>query len=154
MWSVFFCKKWKRKTVKGYFTVEASLLLPMIFMIQLLLICLSIYDYDRCVMEQCAFEAAFRGSSNMLHSNEEAYQEAKEAADNLIENRVLACSKIDSIVKASATEICVIYEGTVNIPFMTWVSKIEVERKVPRSKQVRAIRIQEFGKELLQYGNQ
>ena len=105
-------------------------------------------------MEQCAYEAALQGSSNMFHANEDAYMAAKEAADKLIEGRVFAMDNIESTVKVSATEICVTYRGIVNIPFMTWIAQLETEKKLPRSNQVRAIRIQEFGKELLQYGNQ
>lgn len=154
MWSVCFCKSIKGKKAGGYFTVEASMLFPMIFVIQLFIICLSVYMYDRCVMEQCAYEAAFRGSSNMLHGNEEAQQSAKEAAENLIADRLFAVSELESTVTASATEICVVYEGKISMPFMSWSAPIKAERKIPRSNPLRAIRIQEFGKELLKNGNQ
>ena len=50
----------------GYFTVEAALLLPFVMMSIVFMIFLSFYCYDRCILEQCAYAAALRGSSNRL----------------------------------------------------------------------------------------
>ena len=41
-----------KRRVMGYFTVEASLLLPIVFAFYLFLIGMMIFQYDRCLMEQ------------------------------------------------------------------------------------------------------
>lgn len=38
--------------IKGYMTVEASLVLPMVFGVIVFVICLLFYSYDRCLLEQ------------------------------------------------------------------------------------------------------
>ena len=74
-------KRYLTKKVSGYFTVEAALLLPIIIMIIVFMIFLSFYCYDRCILEQCAYAAALRGSSNRFTSTQEAYEEAAGAAE-------------------------------------------------------------------------
>ena len=44
-------KMWKRK-VKAYFTVEASLVLPVVIGSIIFVICFLLYWYNRCLMEQ------------------------------------------------------------------------------------------------------
>lgn len=151
-----------KKEIKGYFTVEASLLFPFILLVQVIFIYLGIYCYDRCVLEQCAFEAAFRASSNMIHDTNRANEVAKEAAEYLVTDRLLCVTEVTNKVSATANDVTVSYQCDVIIPFITWrleITKdldysIKVSRKVPRVKQIRTIRIQEFGKEIIESGMQ
>lgn len=48
--------------IKGYFTVEAALVLPMVLWIYQLLIYIMFYQYDRCILEQDIGILAFRGT--------------------------------------------------------------------------------------------
>lgn len=51
-----------RKTAKGYMTVEASFIITWTIFLFVLLIYLSFYSYDKCVLFQDAYAVCFRGS--------------------------------------------------------------------------------------------
>ena len=56
-------KRDRDKRVNGYMTVEASLLMPMVILLYLLIVMGGFFLYDRCVMSQDFYLLAFRGSS-------------------------------------------------------------------------------------------
>lgn len=51
-----------KKTAKGYMTLEASFLITWTLFLFVLLIYLSFYSYDKCVLFQDAYTICFRGS--------------------------------------------------------------------------------------------
>ena len=51
-----------KKTAKGYMTLEASFLITWTLFLFVLLIYLSFYSYDKCVLFQDAYAVCFRGS--------------------------------------------------------------------------------------------
>lgn len=141
-----------RNSYNAYFTVEASLLFPMILLFTTMMIFMSFYVYDRCMLETCAYEAALRGCSNHIKSNEEAYKKTVDAANYLIKDKIFADSYLNSSVEVTALEVKVEYECKVNMPMVTWLSQfvpnadfaIHVTKSAPRDHQVdviRAIRI-------------
>lgn len=144
----------------GYLSLEASLLFPMVLMVQIICIYLMIYCYDRCVMEQCAYEAALAGADHMIHNNEEAYLITEGKADYMIEDRLFSMAQIKCEVTVTGTEITVVYEGVMRMPFMVFTSmlaqdqnnRIRVEKRIPRINQMKIIRITEQGKEMMQNG--
>lgn len=50
------------KSWNGYLTVEASLIMPLVILIYLLMILCGFYLYNRCVISQDNYLLAFRGS--------------------------------------------------------------------------------------------
>lgn len=50
------------KSLKGYLTVEASFIMPIVLSLYLLIILCGFYLYDRCVISQDNYLLAFRGS--------------------------------------------------------------------------------------------
>lgn len=51
-----------RRTAKGYMTLEASFIITWTVFLFVLLIYLSFYSYDKCVLFQDAYTVCFRGS--------------------------------------------------------------------------------------------
>lgn len=51
-----------KKTAKGYMTLEASFIITWTLFLFVLLIYLSFYSYDKCVLFQDAYTICFRGS--------------------------------------------------------------------------------------------
>ena len=94
----------------GYFTVEAALLLPFVMMSIVFMIFLSFFCYDRCILEQCAYAAALRGSSSRFENTQEAYEEAAGAAESLIEKKLFAIRKVSTTVRVSAVAVTVSYK--------------------------------------------
>ena len=141
-------KRCLTKNVAGYFTVEAALLLPFVFMIIVFMIFLSFYCYDRCVLEQCAYAAALRGSSNRFTNTQEAYEEAAGAAEDLITGRLFAVKECKASVRVSALTVTVSYECEVNMPIGNWLKAVvgkdalcmKVSKKALRNKTVAVLR--------------
>lgn len=50
------------KNLKGYLTVEASFVMPMVIFLYMLIILCGFFLYNRCVMSQNDYLVAFRGS--------------------------------------------------------------------------------------------
>lgn len=133
---------------KGYFTVEAALILPFTMMIVVFMTFLSFYCYDRCILEQCAYAAALRGSSNRFASNEEAQEEAQKAAESLISEKLFALNELQTTVQVSGVSVIVTYECKVNMPIGNLLEGIigddiltlEVSKKVLRNKTVAVLR--------------
>lgn len=151
-----------KQKIKGYFSVEASLLFPCVLLIQIVFVYLAIFCYDRCVLEQCAYEAALRGSYNMIHDNESAFEITDYSAKYLLSDRLFSIHEVKDHVEVTANKIEVTYECFVIVPFLTWMSEItnqtdfsiKVSKSVPRIRQVKTIRAQEFGKEIIEGGDE
>lgn len=140
-------KRYLHRKTTGYFTVEAALLLPFVIMVIVFMIFLSFYCYDRCILEQCAYAAALRGSSNRFADTQEAYEEAFSSAESLVEKKLFAVKNLKATVYVSGISVTVSYECEVNMPVGDWLRdilgdglRIEVSKKVPRSKTVAILR--------------
>lgn len=70
-------KKWD-----GYFTVEASMVFPMIIIEIVLMILLMFYQYNRCLMEQDLGTLMLRGVLMREESNQEKLKKIENVARN------------------------------------------------------------------------
>jgi len=66
------------KVCKGYFTVEAALIFPIVLWIYLMLIELVIFQYDRCIQEQDIGILAFRGALMLEEEKEQVLRTLQE----------------------------------------------------------------------------
>lgn len=138
-----------KRTEDGYFTVEAALIFPMALLFTVMMIFLAFYSYDRCILEQSAYEAALRGTSNHIKTANEAYLEAYSAAGTLTRGKLFAMHDFSYNVSVSAEFVSVNYYGVVNMPLMNWLSEyvsgvdltLDVEKKARRSKQTKLVRM-------------
>ena len=136
------------KKKAGYFTVEAAFVLPFTIIIIVFMTFLSFYCYDRCILEQCAYAAALRGSSNRFASNEEACEEAQKAAESLVSEKLFAVKELETTVQVSGVCVTVTYECGVNMPIGNLLEGIigddlltlEVSKKVLRNHAVAILR--------------
>ncbi len=132
----------------GYFTVEAALIMPFVMLIIIMMLFLAVYCYNRCVLEQCAYEAALRGSSNRYRENTLAIQEAMDAAATLTEGKLFALKNLNYEVTVDMNRITVIYTAELNMPFVSWITrefgnqdfKLEVKREALRNRQITLVR--------------
>ena len=136
------------KRENGYLTVEASLLFPMVLLFTVMMIFLGFYSYDRCVLEQSAYEAALRGTGNHIKSAQEAYEEAYVAAGRIVEEKLFAMHDFQYDVSVSADFVTVDYHCVVNMPLMGWLCEyvseidltLDISSKARRCSQTRTIR--------------
>lgn len=138
----------KNGKFEGYFTVEASLIMPVVILFMTTMLFVGFYIYDRCMLEHCAYEAAVRGSSSLYRSNEEAYGVTKRAVDTLPANKIFAARNLEYTITVTGSQIRVVYECDVNIPLQKWLKQYTREAEfhiyaagqAPRGRQVRLIR--------------
>lgn len=138
-----------RKRYEGaYFTVEASLILPMVMLFTVMMIFLAFYSYDRCIMEHSAYEAALQGTSSHFKTAKEAEYAARTAAARLVEGKLFAMHDFSYDVSVDAGSVTVVYHCVVNMPFATWLSEyvsgidmtLNISRSAKRLKAARTIR--------------
>jgi len=138
----------KRRYEDAYFTVEASLILPLAMLFIVMMIFLAFYSYDRCVMEHSAYEAALRGTDSHFVTAQEAETVARKAAARLIEEKLFAIHDFTYDVAVDADSVTVTYHCTVNMPFITWLSEyisgidmaLDISRSARRLDPARTIR--------------
>lgn len=136
------------KRENGYFTVEAALIFPMVLLFTVMMIFLAFYSYDRCVLEQSAYEAALRGTGNHIKSAQEAYLSTYEAAGRLVEEKLFAMHDFQYDVSVSADFVTVRYHCVVNMPLMGWLCEyvsgtdlaLDINGEARRCRQTRTIR--------------
>lgn len=103
-----------KKYLKGSYTLEATLIMPMILSILVLLIYWAFYLHDRAILSAAAYTAALRGSQ--MISGENISDEVNKCSKDLINNRLLITKGIEQRVEVKGDTIAVSYEGSINIP--------------------------------------
>lgn len=141
-----------KRTENGYFTVEAALIFPMALLFTVMMIFLAFYSYDRCVLEQSAYEAALRGASNHIKTADKAYSEAYSAAGKLTRGKLFALHDFSYKVSVSAEFVSVNYRCVVNMPLMGWLDEyvtgvdltLDIEKSARRSGHTEFVRMCRF----------
>lgn len=77
------------KKIKGYFTVEAVYLIPIILLLYVLIIISGFYLYDRCVMSQDSYLLAFRGGHFTDYEENEGTVIYAEMQEKIDENYIM-----------------------------------------------------------------
>lgn len=114
-------KKRKIRKVKGYFTVEASLLMPLVIFLIGFIFYLTFYLYNRCVIAQDTYVLAFRGSlcSNFCceKNPEEVRQFIIGKSAGQFGKKYMGIAALDSSVKADKRKISVEASGILAAAF-------------------------------------
>ena len=79
----------KKKFYDAYFTVEASFIIPMAFLLIILTLQYGFFCYEKSVSLQCCYLAALRTSNEWNLSGSEAENYAINEAEKLLEERML-----------------------------------------------------------------
>ncbi len=79
----------KEKRYDAYFTVEASFIVPLAFLLLILLLQYGFFCYEKSISLQCCYLAALRASNEWGLSGDEAENYAIKEADKLLEERML-----------------------------------------------------------------
>lgn len=104
-----------KKTLKGSYTVEASLIFPLVIVLCVLLIYLTFFLYDECSSWQSAYIAALRTetSCGAEAGKEEA---AGRTARQLLSEQLLAASRVVQETHVDAKRIEVLVKADVYPP--------------------------------------
>lgn len=105
----------KNRCTEGYFTVEATLIMPVVLYVCIFIIYTGFYLYDKCLMKQDAYRAALAGSSIYRDDNQKVYNAAADAVVNFAEGKYIATDYIAVITVQSKVKVTV--SGQITMPF-------------------------------------
>lgn len=103
---------------RGSATVEAAVIVPIIFVILWLVIYMGLYLYDRNVVYFDAYLSAFRAAELTETDNEEAYSEAAAQMEQAIEGQLIALPEITQEITVTWKGVQITYSGEVVVPVM------------------------------------
>lgn len=140
--------KIKIKYKKASYTVEASLLLPLVLSVITFLIYGCFYLYDRTVLTGLAYESALFGSRMEENNKDIILQQTKEKGNQLLSKKVINTRGIVTQVKVSGDNVLVSYRGDFKVPggvliemlIKKYVVEIKVEGEAKRLHQVSFLR--------------
>lgn len=104
------------KKIDAYFTVEASLVLPIAIAAVLFTIYLLFFQYDRCLLEQNTGRLALRGCTAQLADSEELVQELMIQAQEE-DSRYIAWKMGDAQIVLKGNSVSVKRFGELVFPF-------------------------------------
>lgn len=105
----------KNKWKEGYFTVEATLIMPLVLYVCFFIIYTGFYWYDRCLMQQNAYRAALAGSSIYRDDNQIVYNTAADTIAELSQGKYIAADYMSNVTVQSRVSVTI--RGQVRIPF-------------------------------------
>lgn len=140
-----------RNRNSGVTTLEACVIIPIVFMIIMLLIWLGIYQYNRMVFTQVASMAAIKGSQNAEKSNDEIIKIVNSRIEELLDEKLIMMENVSSDIEVNYAQIKVHLQGEFNIPEAIYITdiyeknmwEIAVDKSAPRIRSSMIIRTAE-----------
>jgi len=134
----------REKTIDGYLTVEATLIMSITLVCVVLLIYIGFYQYDRCLLTQDTYRLALKGSSTQFIDNEEIYHKISTECKEYYWNKYIGMKVSEPSIEVSGGEVSVEIEGIIKIPFVfgkTWtISQKSFSKRIVPSKDIRLFR--------------
>ncbi|MCH5344973.1 MAG: hypothetical protein J1E64_13140 [Acetatifactor sp.] len=103
--------------VSAYFTVEAALVLPIVFGVTILVIYLMFFQYDRCLMEQDMGALALYGATVQAGDNEERMRQLLNRAGSIYEEKYVAWDNTEIGMKLESGKLKIERKGSLKFPF-------------------------------------
>lgn len=110
--------------LKGSYTIEAALLMPLILGTIVILIYMSFFLHDRAVLREGAIILANRYSNEQHLSNDVIKQRLMEVSDEVINQKVIITKNIYTQITVKDKEIIVASSGEFQFPNMYIVGSI------------------------------
>lgn len=105
------------KKIDAYLTVEAALVLPIVFMVQILIIYLWFFQYDRCLMEQGMASIALRGCTLQMEDKTQIAQKLYQESEQMNAKNYLAWDVSHAEVVLKGSRVNVKQSGSLKFPF-------------------------------------
>ena len=92
--------------MKASLTVEMTLLFPILLMMVLLMMGLSIYVYDRCVIKQCVYDALLQGSREEYDTRQQKKQAMQEKLEESLADYAICLEGTQIVYEARKQIFC------------------------------------------------
>ncbi len=106
-------EKGKSWYLKGSFTMELALLMPLLIGIILFIFFLAAYMHDRCMIEKACYAGALRGSQEKEPEHMEGA--AREAFNEVLPDRLLGSWELKQQIEVTKQEVRVSGSGSMQI---------------------------------------
>lgn len=116
----------KKKQYDAYFTVEASFIIPMTFLLIILMLQYGFFCYEKSISIQCCYLAALRASNEWNLSGNEIKNYAIEEMNQLLKERTIYPLEKEITAKVTLSGIEVTLSGSMEVLFAT-IRKDSVE---------------------------
>ncbi len=94
------------KSVKGSYTVETALIMPVIMLILVLSVTLTLYYYDKCILEGLASEASATAAEEIRR--DKSISEVKQSVEKATGRRLLFFGKGTASINEGSDEVTVV----------------------------------------------
>lgn len=130
----------------AYFTVEAAMVMPMVIAIQILLLYLLIFQYNRCLLEQDIATLSVRANTLVGEDDWTLLERMKKEAEGIYQDKYIAWESNSPTMELKKNMIKVEQEGRLVFPFFNngwsvenmWETNISYEiKRVSPMKMVR-----------------
>lgn len=118
------CKRNQNK--KGSFTVEISLLMPMILSVTLILIYFVIYMYDRGVMQAAVCRGTEQVFYYMNSDNTKLEEECRKVILDDLQGRLVCIKETELSIKVSGNAIEAALYGELDVPAVVFLEDLEL----------------------------
>lgn len=133
--------------------MEASLLMPFVLGIWMLLICLCLYLHDRTVLASCAAECAGKGAAEKYQTNQELEVWVRGQMQGLAQGRLLAVQELAVSVEVTQSKVKISYTGKVPLLDNLRIQGTEYARRVSPVERIRGgRRLGEFWNTAMEQG--
>ena len=105
-----------QRKIRAYFTVEAVLVLPIVFGVILLVMYFMFFQYDRCLLEQDIGALALYGATVQADDNEERIRQLSDRANGLYEEKYVAWDSTEIGMKLERGKLKVERKGSLRFP--------------------------------------
>lgn len=122
-------------------TVEAAMLMPAVILLMALLLYISFFLYNRCVLSQDAYILAFRGSIHRETERNDLQEYIEESAKNQFGNKYIGMKLLEKSPEVSNKKVTVRLEGrTVNGWMLTAAGQAERNAPVEYIRKIRLMK--------------
>jgi len=137
-----------KKKLSGYFTVEATFLVPIFVCVLALLCYLGMFLSNRCMLLQDVYRLGVKGSTAYGMNNTETVSYVLNESENLL-SKYYGISQIDKKAEADLFTVSIEFQSEMKVPFafyswekdkMSGIWDLKESRQLDRTKPVDFIR--------------
>ena len=133
--------------IKGYMSIEAALVFPVVLIVVMLMTGFSIYVYDRIIVKECIDESLIIGANEEQDNPEE---KMKSYLETKIKERGISLEIEKIAAKEEIASVKIRVDAKVNLLWITSTDlPIHVEAKLVKLDVIKLKRLAKIGKEVL-----
>lgn len=116
----------KQRKENAYFSIEAALIMPLVFLLIFFLIYVGFYQYDKCLLNQDAYRMLIRGSQVKFENNSGVAQKMKEEDVKWYYDKYMLCDFENKRIEVKHGTLSFSQDAVLTVPFLTlidWTGK-------------------------------